>query len=69
MNEQHHVGLDVSVNETAICVATRHMHAALSARINETDRNDAMRIARRMRGGSFRPVHVKPQLVSNAACS
>src|SRR5947209_20431337 len=25
----------------AICVETRHMHAALSARINKTDRNDA----------------------------
>ena len=28
----------------AICVETRHMHAALSARINKTDRNDAMGI-------------------------
>src|SRR5688572_30420404 len=43
----------------AICVETRHMHAALSARINKTDRNDAMGIAQMMRVGLFKPVHVK----------
>jgi transposase len=43
----------------AICVETRHMHAALSARINKTDRNDALGIAQMMRVGLFRPVHVK----------
>ena len=118
MSEQHHVGLDVSVKETAICIVdphgkvvhratveshpevigrhlidlghsyarigleagplspwlyaglveaglpaicveTRHMHAALSARINKTDRNDAMGIAQMMRVGLFKPVHVK----------
>lgn len=118
MNHQHHVGLDVSVKETAICIVdphgkvvhhttveshpevickhliglghsyarigleagplspwlyaglveaglpaicveTRHMHAALSARINKTDRNDAMGIAQMMRVGLFKPVHVK----------
>lgn len=111
MSEQHHVGLDVSVKETAICIVdphgkvvhratveshpdvigrhlidlghsyarvgleagplspwlyaglveaglpaicveTRHMHAALSARINKTDRNDAMGIAQMMRVGA-----------------
>jgi len=41
----------------AICVETRHMHAALSARINKTDRNDALGIAQRV--GLFKPVHVK----------
>jgi transposase len=35
------------------------MHAALSARINKTDRNDALGIAQMMRVGLFRPVHVK----------
>ena len=43
----------------AICVETRHMHAALSARINKTDRNDAQGIAQMMRVGLFKPVHVK----------
>ena len=43
----------------AICVETRHMHAALSARINKTDRNDARGIAQMMRAGLYRPVHVK----------
>jgi len=43
----------------AICVETRHMHAALSARINKTDRNDAFGIAQMMRVGLFKPVHVK----------
>lgn len=43
----------------AICVETRHMHAALSARINKTDRNDAIGIAQMMRVGLFKSVHVK----------
>src|SRR5215207_187992 len=43
----------------AVCVETRHMHAALSARINKTDRNDAHGIAQMMRVGLFKPVHVK----------
>jgi hypothetical protein len=43
----------------AICVETRHMHAALSARINKTDRNDALGIAQMMRVGLFKSVHVK----------
>src|SRR3712207_6944280 len=43
----------------AVCVETRHMHAALSARINKTDRNDAHGIAQMMRVGLFKAVHVK----------
>jgi hypothetical protein len=35
------------------------MHAALSTRINKTDRNDALGIAQMMRVGLFKPVHVK----------
>src|SRR5690242_18313947 len=46
-------------NLPAICVETRHMRAVLKAQINKTDRNDARGIARMMRVGLFRPVHVK----------
>jgi transposase len=49
----------VEADLPAVCVETRHMHAALSARINKTDRNDAHGIAQMMRVGLFRPVHVK----------
>jgi transposase len=42
-----------------ICVETRHMHAALAAQLNKTDRNDARGIAQMMRVGLFKPVHVK----------
>jgi len=49
----------VDQNLPAICVETRHMHAALSARINKTDRNDARGIAQMMRVGLFKAVHVK----------
>ena len=43
----------------AICVETRHMRAVLQAQINKTDRNDARGIARMMRAGLYRSVHVK----------
>jgi transposase len=49
----------VAAGLPAFCVETRHMHAALSARINKTDRNDALGIAQMMRVGLFKPVHVK----------
>lgn len=49
----------VDIGLAAICVETRHMHAALSARINKTDRNDAHGIAQMMRVGLFKAVHVK----------
>ena len=42
-----------------ICVETRHMRAALQSQINKTDRNDARGIARMMRAGLYKPVHVK----------
>ena len=42
-----------------ICVETRHLRAALQAQINKTDRNDARGIARMMRAGLYKPVHVK----------
>src|SRR3974390_333406 len=42
-----------------ICVETRHMRAVLKAQINKTDRNDARGMAQMMRGGLYRPVHVK----------
>jgi transposase len=53
-----HAGL-VEADLPAICVETRHMHAALSARINKTDRNDAHGIAQMRRVGLFKAVHVK----------
>jgi len=46
-------------NLPVICVETRHMRAVLQAQINKTDRNDARGIARMMRAGLYRPVHVK----------
>jgi transposase len=46
-------------NLPVICVETRHMRAVLKAQINKTDRNDARGIARMMRVGLYRPVHVK----------
>jgi len=49
----------VEADLPAILVETRHMHAALSARINKTDRNDAQGIAQMMRVGLFKAVHVK----------
>jgi len=44
------------------------MKAALSAQINKTDRNDARGIARMMRVGLYRPVHVKPSATSRSGC-
>src|SRR3954449_10040311 len=43
-----------------ICVETRHMKAVLKAQqVNKSDRNDARGIARMMRVGLYKPVHVK----------
>jgi transposase len=42
-----------------VCVETRHMRAVLKAQINKTDRNDARGMARMIRVGLYRPVHVK----------
>ena len=43
----------------AVLMETRHVRAALSARVAETDRNDARGMADLLRMGWFRPVHVK----------
>lgn len=43
----------------AVCIDARHARAALSARINKTDKNDAQGIAELMRVGWFREVAVK----------
>ena len=43
----------------AVLMETRHVRAALSARIAKTDRNDARGMANLLRMGWFRPVHVK----------
>jgi transposase len=42
-----------------ICVDARHAQAALSMRINKTDRNDAQGLAQLMRMGWYREVQVK----------
>jgi transposase len=45
-----------------VCVETRHMKALLKGQqINKSDRNDARGIARMMRVGLFKPVHVRTQ--------
>ena len=41
------------------CVDARHMAAALSARINKNDKNDARGIAQMMRAGLYKEVEVK----------
>lgn len=46
------------------CVDARHMAAALSARINKNDKNDARGIAQMMRAGLYKEVQVK----TDAAC-
>ena len=43
----------------AVLMETRHVRAALSARVAKTDRNDARGMADLLRMGWFRPVHVK----------
>lgn len=47
-----------------ICVDARHAQAALSMRLNKTDRNDAAGLAQLMRMGWYREVQVK-QLVAH----
>ena len=58
LSEWLYAGL-VDAGLPAICVETRHMHAALSAQINKTDRNDALAIGQMMRVGLYKAVHVK----------
>ncbi len=43
----------------AVLLETRHVKAALSARVVKTDRKDARGIAQLLRRGWFRPVHCK----------
>jgi transposase len=47
-----------------VCVDARHMAAALSARINKNDRNDARGIAHMLRAGLYKEVQIK----SDDAC-
>ena len=58
LSEWLYAGL-VDAGLPAICVETRHMHAALSAQINKTDRNDALGIGQMMRVRLYKAVHVK----------
>lgn len=41
------------------CLETRHVHAALKAQRNKTDRNDARGIAQLVRSGWFNPIYLK----------
>lgn len=43
------------------CLETRHVHAALKAQRNKTDRNDARGIAQLVHSGWFRPSIVKSE--------
>lgn len=47
------------VGFNVICVDARHMAAALSARINKNDKNDARGIAQMMRAGLYKEVQIK----------
>src|SRR3712207_9057416 len=49
----------VEADLPAVCVGTRHMPAALSARIHKTDRNDGHGLAQMERGGLVQPVPAK----------
>ncbi len=49
----------ISQGLSVTCVDARHMAAALSARINKNDRNDARGIAQMMRAGLYKEVQVK----------
>lgn len=52
----------VEVGLPAVCVETRHMAQTLRAQtLNKTDRNDARGLARMMRVGLFKAVHVKTE--------
>ena len=42
-----------------VLLETRHVHAALKAQRNKTDRNDARGVAQLVRSGWYRDVHVK----------
>lgn len=48
-----------SAGVRVICIDARHAQAALSMRINKTDRNDAQGLAQLMRMGWYREVKVK----------
>ena len=48
-----------SAGIAAICIDARHAQAALSMRLNKTDRNDAAGLAQLMRMGWYREVQVK----------
>jgi transposase len=44
-----------------VLLETRHLHAALKAQGNKTDKNDALGVAQLVRSGWYRDVHVKSE--------
>lgn len=58
---KYYAGLDVSLEETAICLETRGTKAAMGAMPVKTDRNDARGLAQVVRTGWYRAVHVKSE--------
>ena len=56
------LGLDV------VLLETRHVHAALKAQRNKTDRNDARGVAQLVRSGWYRDVHVRATTATGCAC-
>ena len=46
------------VDLPVVCIDARHAHAALSARMNKSDKNDAKGVAELVRFGWFREVKV-----------
>lgn len=49
----------VALGVPAVCLETRHVHAALKAQRNKTDATDALGIAHIVRTGWYRAAHVK----------
>jgi transposase len=53
----------------AVLMETRHVRAALSARVTKTDRNEARGMADVLRMGWFKPVHAKSMDSGTRKCA